>query len=153
MTAKRQRGRPRKGSPLLHVLDQPEIIELAPHNPATAPFFFELREDEIDPAALARSLSGGLREFTGKLPGLRKAEARALQRWLDAAATAMERGNAAFVAWYMAHAIRAARAATWHEELEVPGVGRRTIDQLAAIGAEKLRADKRKGRRTEVLDG
>ena len=147
-TVNRGRGRPRKasGSEGFDLASVPDAWSLMPRFP-TAPFFMELPDVDID----AHHLAGELREFVKRRPGLRGYGVAAMRDYMGAAADALEHGDAARVAWYMAHAVMCAQAATWHEELEVAGVGKKSGRALAAIGAEKLRADKRKGRRGKTL--
>lgn len=118
MTTKK-RGRPRKIRPM----EGKQVI----------PF-------ELLPTALGDGDRGAVamwfREYLGKRPHIPRDSD--LQKWLDAAADAVEQGDATRVGYYAFQAMRL-RALLVYQEL----------DKLAEIGKGKLVSDKRRGRRIQ----
>lgn len=155
MNAKRKRGRPRKSQPI----GPPARVRM-PFSPLPA------QEPKADDVA---ALASVMRHYVQKRPHISDIGGD-LQKWLDAAAEALERGNAFATAYYTFGAMRLRAFLAYQEPRDVESVegagaltvkdgakiirdmhkdgNELTLFELAELGRATLQSDKRRGRRT-----
>ena len=131
---KRKRGRPAK----------PAVVS-EEHTWQTVKF------EELPPGNLsnnAASVASWYRTYLTTKPHVRDRDGE-FQKWMNAAATALEANDAVRVGYYAYQAMRFRGLLAYQEPVKVDGIGERKMAALADEGKKKLQGDKKRGRRVK----